>query len=85
MEPLIIIALILVVFLLWWYYGRNTFAGTIQDILDDSYTSGSPGVSCDIINNDNQVPRGHLPAANYLGITKAERENLLKKFIEHHN
>jgi hypothetical protein len=84
MDPKIIIALSLVAFLIWWY-SRSTFGGTIQDILDSSYTSGSPGVSCDIINNDNQVPRGHLPAANYLGITKSERENLLKKFIEDHN
>jgi hypothetical protein len=84
MDYKIIIALIVGLFLFWWF-NRSTFGGTVQDILDDSYTSGSPGVSCDIVNNDSQVPRGHLPAGNYLGITKAEREGLLKKFIEDHN
>jgi hypothetical protein len=51
---------------------KSTF---IDQIVNDNYTS----TGC--TREDRSFPSGHIPGS-YLGLTKAERENLLKKFIE---
>jgi len=69
-----IILVLLLILLLVIKQKTSSFTG-IQEILNDKYTS------CDIPKDNNLVPRGKLPAGNYLGFNKIERENLLKNFI----
>jgi hypothetical protein len=66
---LIILILILIVVI---FFNKSTF---IDQIVNQNYNS----TGC--TRENRSFPSGHLPGS-YLGLTKAEQANILKKFIE---
>jgi hypothetical protein len=73
MNVLLIFILVAVVFFL--IKCKTSSFGDIQQIANNNY--GSSGCS----RENREYPSGHIPAS-WLGLTTAERTNLLKKFIE---
>jgi hypothetical protein len=70
---LISFALIIAVVSIFVLSSKSTF---VDDILFSNYDS----VGCTA--EDRSTPSGHIPGS-YFGLTKAERENLLKNFINY--
>ena len=70
----LIIAFILFLLVLVFFVQKSGFVGTINSILNDNYNNQG----CSM---ENRVyPSGKIPGS-YLGLTQAERDNLLKLFI----
>ena len=70
MIKLIVFLVIIIIAILM--YSKSTFVG---EILNQNYNS----TGC--TRENRSFPSGHIPGS-YFGLTNAERENLLKRFIE---